>query len=418
MGHEDPGVWSLFRDRLGFRTWYLAEGATTAPYDTWILIQNPNPTAVTATVTFLREAGEPVTQQYQVKASSRFSIYANQVLPNSAFSTRVEATAPVFVERAMYFGYDGHTSAGVNQPARTWYLPEGLSRSGAHTWLLLMNPGAAPAAATVRYLRENAEPVVKRVTVKPHARLNVFTNNDVPEAAYSIVVESDQPIVAERSGYYDGGKAGAGSPGSTLSARRWYMAEGFTGHRVSIAVMNPTAAAADVTLTFMLEDGSNVRRTLPLPGFQRLSFTPNQVLPAGAAFSTLVEATTPVVVERTSFTGLGAQGGGVQASMAALAPATSWLLPEGSTAAPFQTFVLLQNPNDSAATARVVYMLDSGRTVTQEYGIAPRARYTIPVNFVTPNTAVSMRVDSSSPIVVERSMYFGRGATASIGISQ
>ncbi|MEK7214876.1 MAG: glycosyl hydrolase family 18 protein, partial [Chloroflexota bacterium] len=89
MGHEDGGVWPLFRDRLGFRTWFLAEGATTPPYDTWILIQNPNPEPVTASVTFLKEAGAPVTVQYDLKPSSRFSIYANQVVPNSAFSTKI-----------------------------------------------------------------------------------------------------------------------------------------------------------------------------------------------------------------------------------------------------------------------------------------------------------------------------------------
>ncbi|MEK7214637.1 MAG: hypothetical protein AAB289_03485, partial [Chloroflexota bacterium] len=329
----------------------------------------------------------------------------------------IEASGPVFVERAMYFGYDGHDSTGVNQPARTWYLPEGLSRGGAHTWLLLMNPNPTAASATIRYLKESGEPLVKRVTLKPSSRLNVFTNADLPESAFSMVVESDLPIVAERASYYDGGKAGAGSAGSSLASPRWYMAEGFTGHRTTIAVMNPGATAADVTLTFMLENGSNVRRTLNLPPQQRLSYAPNQALPPATAFSTLIEASQPVVAERTSYLG-GDAPGGVQASMGALSPGNSWLLPEGSTAAPFQTFVLLQNPSDAGTTARVVFMLDSGRTVTQDYVLSARSRFTIPVNFVTPNTAVSVRVDSAGPIVVERSMYFGRGATDSVGISQ
>ena len=58
------------------------------------------------------------------------------------------AAAPVFVERAMYFGYGGHDSAGVNAPSRQWFLPDGSSQDGTDTWVLIMNPN--PETVTAR----------------------------------------------------------------------------------------------------------------------------------------------------------------------------------------------------------------------------------------------------------------------------
>lgn len=413
MGHEDGGVWTSYKDRLGFQTWYLAEGATTPPYDTWVLIQNPNPYPVTTTVTFLKEDGANVMVRQDINAGTRFSIYANVVVPNAAFSTKVEASAPVFVERAMYFGYDGHDSIGVNAPSRRWYLPEGSAKAGTHTWVLLMNPSTQPVQARVTFLREVGPPIQREFQLKPTSRLNIFANQHVPDGFFSTIVEADVPIVAERASYTDGGKAGYGSLGSTLLSQRWYMAEGFTSYQTQVAIINPGKVQAKATMTLFFENGSTQQSTLMLPPSSRITHLPPQYSP-GEGYSTMVEADQPVAVERTSFV----PNGGVQGGLGVTAPAKTWYLAEGSTAAPFQTFLLLQNPNSVSVKATVTFMREAGNQVVMEFQLKPRSRFTIPVNHMVPNTAVSMQVDSDLPLVVERTMYFGRGAHASAGIPQ
>ncbi|MBI2886266.1 MAG: hypothetical protein HYY02_03555 [Chloroflexi bacterium] len=415
MGHEDPAVWPLYRDRLGFRTWYLAEGSTANPYHTWLLIQNPNSFPVDVDVTFLREnGGAPPVQKYTLRPNSRFSLFVNRVVPDAAFSTKVEATASIIVERAMYFGYGGHDSVGANAPSRRWYLPQGAAGEGAHTWLLLMNPNPEATPVRLSFLRPDGSTIRRDFTVKGMARLNVFANQYLADSAFATVVEADLPVVAERASYYDGGKAGHGARGASFTARRWHMAEGFTGHTVTIAVVNPNPVAAQATVTFMLENGRTVQRAVTLRPTSRLTILANDYLPPDTPFSTLLEADQPVAVERTS---LIPNGNGHSAPGVA-APARTWFLAEGSTAAPFKTYVLLQNPSGVAARARVTFMTESGRNVAQELDLLPRSRATIDASQVAPNVAFSVRVDSDQPIVVERAMYFGRGSHASAGVGQ
>ena len=418
MGHEDSAVWPLFDDRLAYRTWYLAAGATTNAFDTWILIQNPNPEPVDVLVTFMDENGLASEYRYHVKEASRFSIYTNQLMPNSAFATKVEASAPVFVERAMYFGYDGHDSAGVNAPSRQWFLPDGSSQDGTDTWVLIMNPNPETVTARLSFFTYAGLAATQEIMVNPTSRLSVHANQYLPRSLFSVAVHADKPIVAERASYIENGKYGHGSSGSPLTAQRWYAAEGFTGHKVAVSVMNPNPAPALATLTFMLEDGSNVRQTLSLVANSRQTFIANDVLPPATAFSTRVEADQPVVVERTSYVGQGIAGNSAQSSLAASATATTWFLPEGSAGSPFQTFVLLQNPNELSALVTVTFMTAGGSNVEQQHVLQGRSRFTIPANNVVPGAAFSVRVDSTQPIVVERSMYFGRGAHDSMGIAQ
>ena len=182
-----------------------------------------------------------------------FLVYGTAFLANQITRPYV----PVLVERAMYFGFDGHDSVGVNAPNRSWYLPDGMTRN-ADTWLLLMNPNSSSVPVRITFLKEEGSPVVKEFTLKGTSRLNVFTNEFVPNTRFSIVVESDSPVVAERATYTQAGRSGDGKPGSWFLARRWYAAEGFTGHTVNLVAMNPGTVAAQTTFTLMLENGDTV----------------------------------------------------------------------------------------------------------------------------------------------------------------
>ncbi|MFH1486741.1 MAG: glycosyl hydrolase family 18 protein [Chloroflexota bacterium] len=414
MGHEDPGAWRAMNASLAFHTWLLAEGCTAPPYDTWILIMNPNPHHVPTTVTFMKEGGGTVVKEYRIPPTSRFTIFANDVVPNAAISTRVESDSPLIVERAMYFGHDGHVSAGVNAPSCLWYLPEGYT-GGMDTWILLMNPNPTTALATVSFLKEDGSVEKRSYQLKPTSRLSIFANQIVPGISFSTTVEADLPVVAERATYFDGGKGGHGSVGVPYAARKWYLAEGFSGGMDTwVLLMNPGSATTRATVTFMKEDGETVVCAYNLTPTSRFTVYANTFVP-GVSFATRVEADQPIIVERAMYFEGGTSG---HSSMGVSAPARSWFLAEGCTAVPFTEFALLMNPNPTRVTASVSFVKDDGWVVTRQWEIGAFSRFTILVNGVVPNASLSLRVEATQPIVVERAMYFGKGGHASTGVSQ
>lgn len=95
---------------------------------------------------------------------------------------------------------------------------------------------------------------------------------------------------------------------------------------------------------------------------------------------------------------------------------TDWYLAEGftgrnATGGDFEEYVLIQNPNDQAATFDVTFMLPGGQTVKGSYQTPPNSRYTITVDQILPDAEVSTYVHSDKRIAVERAMYFnGRRA--------
>ncbi len=191
------------------RTYYLAEGSTKSPFTMDVAIANPNDAATDVQVTFLRPAAAPVEQRHALAPRSRVTIRANDVpgLEGSDVSTVVESLSglPLVVERTMTWdadGYGGHGGAAVEQPSTTWYFAEG-SQGFFDTFLLLANPGDTAADVTVRYLLEDAAPVRRTYAVEAHGRFTVFAGADeaLQGQAFSIVVEAETPVVAERSMY-------------------------------------------------------------------------------------------------------------------------------------------------------------------------------------------------------------------------
>ncbi len=415
LGQEDPAVWDLWKaSTLSHRTWYLAEGCTCAPFDTWVLIMNPNETASNVTVTFMKEDGSNVVRSYKVAAESRFNLFANQVVPNSAFSTRVDSDLPVFVERSMYFGHDGTNTSGTTDPADNWYLAEGYSGPGTDTWVLVMNPNPQQARAKVTFMKEDGGQVDRDYTLAPTSRLSIYANGIVPGVSFSTRVVTDRPVVVERAEYFGEG-GGHGSMGSPGAASAWYLPEGYTGQSTMVLVMNPNPQEAKATVTFMTDSGGNVSRTYALRPTSRTTINVNDILPAGTAFGTQVTSDQPVVVERASYWDNGRNG---HSSLGASSTATTWYMPEGSTASPFTEFVLVMNPNDAPANLSVKFMLEGGGTVNGSYTVGAKSRFTLNVNSVVPNRALSVRVNSNIPVVAERVMYNGAGGHSSLGIGQ
>jgi hypothetical protein len=83
--------------------WYLPEGATDGGFETFILIQNPNPGPVTLNITFMTSTGpQPGPTGFGLAGHSRITFYVNDWVTDYNVSTEVNASGGVIAERAMY----------------------------------------------------------------------------------------------------------------------------------------------------------------------------------------------------------------------------------------------------------------------------------------------------------------------------
>jgi hypothetical protein len=78
-----------------------------------------------------------------------------------------------------------------------------------------MNPSASPATITVTYLFEHAAALTRAYTVPAQSHVVINVNSQVgPSLAVSMIVQGNQPFVAERTMYMQN-SAFAGASDST-----------------------------------------------------------------------------------------------------------------------------------------------------------------------------------------------------------
>lgn len=273
-------------------SWVFGEGAQ-GFFDTYLLIANANTTAAELTVTFLREGAPPLVTTRSVGALSRLTIYAGDFpeLLGGSFGISVNASLPVSAERATYFGTTpsrlwsgGQASAGVAQPSRSWFLAEGATGPFFDTFILLGNAGAVAATVNVQFLLDTGEVIVATRTVPAQGRVTIPVDLEpdprVQAAAFSTVVTSDVPIVAERSMYWPTGEAqpwgeAHHAVGLTGTSTRWALAEGRVGgafgYITYVLLANPSSTAADVTVRYLRENGAPIVRTYTVPPTSRVT---------------------------------------------------------------------------------------------------------------------------------------------------
>jgi hypothetical protein len=307
-GHSAPGA------RQTSKVWYLAEGSTVPPFETWILLLNPNPVPTLVQMRFMREDGSVVEHTELVPAMGRKSVYVNALFTTSGFATQVTADQPIVVERAMYFdnGQGGHDTVATAVPGKTWYLAAGASIAGFDTWLLIENPGSLPASVNVAFMTDAGRVVNQPLFVLPHSRTSLYTDPVVPNAAYGMRVDSDQPIVAERAVYFDSGRTGYDAAAVAAPATEWFLPEGGTtgSFEEQLAVLNPQNQPVNVQVEFKPQDGdAPAPRRFSVGPTTRLTLDVNPSVQDGNV-ALHVTSDKPIAVERVSYfarpTGLGA----------------------------------------------------------------------------------------------------------------
>jgi glucose/arabinose dehydrogenase len=305
--------------------WFLAEGATTAGFNLFYLLQNPNPSSVTVDITYLLPPPlAPIVKEYVLPATSRTTLWVDFEDPRLAAAevsaaVRTRNGEGIVVERAMYGeapgqGFAaGHAGAGVTSAAAEWFFAEGATGAFFDLFLLLANPGQASATGELRFLLPDGSVVVRPFAVPAMSRQTQHVDNLDPRLAstpVSTVVRSTNgvPIVAERAMWWSGlsgwheAHVSAGATGAHTS---WALAEGEAGGRDAASTYVLTANVGgtrdEVTCTVVFEDRPPLSKTFEVGANTRFTLDIASAFPeaVGRRFGVVVSSArgAPLVVE-------------------------------------------------------------------------------------------------------------------------
>jgi uncharacterized repeat protein (TIGR01451 family) len=312
------------------------------------------------------------------------------------------------------------------------FLAEGATNAFFDVRIALLNVGTEPARILRRYLEPGGR-AVPQYELLPPGRRRTLTTADLGgrlSPDFSTLVESDQPVIVDRTmswgagGYGSHAETGVPSPATT-----WYLAEGSTSGDFALfyLIQNPNPAGTEATVRYLLPSGQPpIVMTVAIPALSRTTIPVDAqggVL-ASTDVSAVISAPLPIIVERAMYKSTPGQvfaAGHDSAGVTALS--TRWFLAEGATGPFFDCFILLANPGAETANVTIDYLLSDGRTLTKSYVVPAASRVTIWVDDeqipaasgLKPldNVAVSSTVVSSVPIVVERTMWWPAPAVTS-----
>ncbi len=318
-------------------TWYLAEGATHSGFNLFYLLQNPSDTTAEVEITYLRPAPEgPVVKVYGLAPRSRLTVWVNRedpALGSTDLSAVVVSTndVPIIAERAMYlntgdqiFGA-GHASAGVTDPATSWYLAEGATGDYFDLFIPMANPTDAAASVDARYMLPDGSAVTRTYTVPARTRFTVWVDREDPRLASTAVSTTltstnGVPVIAERTMWWPGPSLAAwqeahNSPGATTTGTAWGLAEGevggANGTETYILIANTSAIGSDVRVTLLFEEGAPIARSFPVGPNSRFSVSIAAMFPEavdrrfGAVVESLGASPAQIVVERAMYSNAG-----------------------------------------------------------------------------------------------------------------
>lgn len=310
----------------------------------------------------------------------------------------------------------------------TQYFAEGATGSFFDTRIALLNPTGVPAEVLFSFQRADAVVIRSTMTLAAGARATVrpATIAGLETAEFSTRIDSEQPIVADRTMFWD--KNGYGSHAETAvpaPAATWYFAEGATFGAFDLFYLlhNPGDTASTVEVTYLLPaPAAPVVKTYTVdPGtrFTIWADTEDPRLAAADMGATMrVIAGSPIIAERSMYrstSGMPFAAGHNSAGVTA--PATSWFLAEGATGPYFDLFILLANSGMTDANVDVRYLLPDGSVIQRSHVVAAQSRSNIWVDKEDPrlaDAAVSTIIESTNavPIVVDRAMWWpGAGST-------
>jgi hypothetical protein len=304
----------------------------------------------------------------------------------------------------------------------TRYFAEGATGPFFDTRFAVLNVTGRPATVLMRFQRPAPAPEVtssfhlggqQRITVDPEAL-------GLAQAEFSTVIESDQPVVADRLMAWDA--TAYGSHAETSVGRpltQWFLAEGATigGFDLFYLLQNPADTQARVEVRYLLPaPRAPLVKTYDVAPRSRFNIWVNLEDPvlADAEVSAAITSLNgvPIIVERAMYLGVGGQMFGAGHESAGVgAPAAEWFFGEGATGAFFDLFFLIANPNADPSRVEARYLKPDGSVVTRAYDVAGNSRFNIWVDTEGPEladtaVATTFRVLNGVPVVIERAMWW------------
>ena len=304
-----PGI-----DRLS-RIWYLAEGSTEDTNRTYLILFNPQATAVSATITYMRSNSTQLEQKVQINAMDRLVVAVNDFLPSASFGVRVIAAQPIAVERTMRFGLlqtGLSTGRGIDTLSRRWLFAEGTTEGSFQMRLLVLNPNDQMAKAEAVFRGPNGQREVRRYVIPPRTQQVINVNDVVPNLGVSTEVTSDRPVAVERVLTFNDINSAAGTVGAGAMAPgyTWAFVDGRTSDSTYyLCVSNPNLSPTTVSVSFVFSDGTAAKQQFHVPAEARYTLAVHEIFPNKDSVAAVVRATQPIVAERSLFPGGGARGG-------------------------------------------------------------------------------------------------------------
>ncbi|HEV2583772.1 MAG TPA: S53 family peptidase [Ktedonobacteraceae bacterium] len=383
------------------------------------------------------------------------------------------APVPVVAERPMYFNYRGVKSGtdvlgATNATNTTFYFAEGDNRQSgnAHysTFITVLNPSNIQTATVTATFYTGAcglssQPAcpTSAITVPPLYRGTILPP---VHSQFSAMVTSTSGVVVERPMYFTdviptagGATSGSASAvGATAlgpsTGSDWLFAEGYTGPNFQeylvLADFTSTNTQADVKLEYT--NGTVQTVPVTVPALSQVYFDVNHAYtnpvpgcnctPTQSVSAEVIASTASIVAERLMYFHYGPQllsGATDVVGQAGPASKANFSFAEGYTNTNFSEYLTIQNPLNSVNTVSITLFADN--TIVEEMlQLQPHSRTTVFINsFIAPMAAayptnpvylgynVSMSLESSSPIVAERPLYFNysgdTGGTDVIGYS-
>ncbi|MBN2168018.1 MAG: hypothetical protein JW738_02140, partial [Actinobacteria bacterium] len=413
--------------------WYLAEGSTNWGFSTYIAIENPNEDEVQADIEYMTANGSVSGGTLTLPPVSQMTVNPEEKLGKVDFSAKVTSRRdkPIAVDRTMMWskpgasGTEAHCSIGVNSASRTWYLPEGSSKWGFETWLLIQNPNDSEATCSVTYMIEGKDPKTLEKKIGADSRASFDMADDISAGDASIKVTSDIPVICERSMYRHNRMVGHDSIGATEPASDFYLAEGAVGYAdeftTYILVQNPQDEANKVTLSFLTGSGEVDGPVIEMPPNSRKTVNVGDYVKQCSDVSTRVHGEKPVAAERSMYWGHEGWSQACHDSIGISEPHSVFYLPDGQSSDVCETWTLVANPNDMDVKVRISYLAstEDDNLVFNEI-IPANSRKSFNMADKGISGRASVMVESLTPakkIISERAMYWNnRGAgTDTIG---
>jgi hypothetical protein len=303
-------------------SWYFADGSTRREATMVLALFNPFPDNAIADMSFATDQGRSVPRALQgLVVPARSLIVRNVgefVRRRETLATSITVrTGRLVVSKLQLHDGGGRKGMalvlGAPSVGAVWRFPEGYVRDGISENVAIFNPSEQEATVDVELALERGEAEPFELTVPARERITLVANKEsrIPKDvshAITVLRRSGPGVVVERTvdAVPPAPRTGfADTMGARRLSTRWYLVAGSATPEEDewVVVHNPGRKAATVSFT-VLAGGQRLAveglQSVTLAAGRRQAFRLGDHLQRPET-PLVVEATTPVVVERTLY---------------------------------------------------------------------------------------------------------------------